>query len=92
MVKSAQSIERLPESLRNSNVIKMTVAEAKGLEFDDVFLLDFFNDSPTEWRVLNNYVAQLEEIEETQGCKKLPAGTPLMDVSQRFLCLPVCSN
>ena len=91
LVKSAQSIERLPEALRNSNVIKMTVAEAKGLEFDDVFLLDFFNDSPTGWRVLNNYVAQLEEIEETQGCKKLPAGTPLMDVSLHSPCMPVCS-
>ncbi len=80
LVRSAQSIDRLPEALRNSNVIKMTVAEAKGLEFDDVFLLDFFNDSPAEWRNLNNFVAELEEIEETQGSKKLPAGSPLVDV------------
>ncbi len=80
LVRSAQSIDRLPEALRNSNVIKMTVAEAKGLEFDDVFLLDFFNDSPAEWRNLNNFVADLEEIEETQGWKKLPAGSPLVDV------------
>lgn len=80
LVRSAQSIDRLPEALRNSNVIKMTVAEAKGLEFDDVFLLDFFNDSPAEWRNLNNFVADLGEIEETQGWKKLPAGSPLVDV------------
>ena len=80
LVRSAQSIDRLPEALRNSNVIKMTVAEAKGLEFDDVFLLDFFNDSPAEWRNLNNFVADLEEIEELQGWKKLPAGSPLVDV------------
>ncbi|DBB04235.1 TPA: hypothetical protein ACH3X1_013259 [Trebouxia sp. C0004] len=80
LVRSAQSIDRLPEALRNSNVIKMTVAEAKGLEFDDVFLLDFFNDSTAEWRNLNNFVADLAEIEETQGWKKLPAGSPLVDV------------
>lgn len=83
LVRSAQSIDRLPEALRNSNVIKMTVAEAKGLEFDDVFLLDFFNDSPAEWRNLNNFVADLEEIEETQGWKKLPAGSPLVDVRNK---------
>ena len=87
LVRSAQSIDRLPEALRNSNVIKMTVAEAKGLEFDDVFLLDFFNDSPAEWRNLNNFVADLEEIEEPQGWKKLPAGSPLADVRIKPFCV-----
>ncbi|KAL0040884.1 hypothetical protein WJX79_008605 [Trebouxia sp. C0005] len=80
LVRNAQSVDRLPEALRNSNVIKMTVAEAKGLEFDDVFLLDFFNDSPAEWRNLNNFVVDLEEIEEAQGWKKLPAASPLVNV------------
>lgn len=87
LVRSAQSIDRLPEALRNSNVIKMTVAEAKGLEFDDVFLLDFFNDSPAQWRNLNNFVADLEGIEETQGWKKLPAGSPLVDVTIKPFCI-----
>ena len=35
---------------------------------------------------LNNYVAHLEEVEETLGAKKLPAGTPLAQV------LTVCLN
>ncbi len=56
------------------------MAQAKGLEFDDVFLWDFFNGSPAEWRPLNNYVAHLEEVEETQGFKQLPAGSPLVAV------------
>ena len=79
--RSMDSLERLPQHLLDSNVIKTTVAQSKGLEFDDVFLWDFFNGSPAEWRPLNNYVAHLEEVEETQGHKKLPAGTPLISVS-----------
>ena len=92
LVRSAQSIDRLPEALRNSNVIKMTVAEAKGLEFDDVFLLDFFNDSPAEWRNLNNFVADLEDIEETQGWKKLPAGSPLVHVRSKPCCIACAAS
>ena len=68
----------------------MTVAQAKGLEFDDVFLWDFFNGSPAEWRPLYNYVAHLAEVEETQGARKLPAGTPLVDVS--FTAYSLCSS
>ncbi|KAL0051259.1 hypothetical protein WJX82_004398 [Trebouxia sp. C0006] len=78
--RTADSLDSLPQHLLDSNVIKMTVAQAKGLEFDDVFLWDFFNGSPAEWRPLNNYVAHLAEVEETQGPRKLPAGTPLVDV------------
>ncbi|DBA81851.1 TPA: hypothetical protein ACH3X1_007570 [Trebouxia sp. C0004] len=78
--RTADSLDRLPQHLLDSSVIKMTVAQAKGLEFDDVFLWDFFNGSPADWRPLNNYVAHLAEVEETQGARKLPAGTPLVDV------------
>ena len=66
----------------------MTMAQAKGLEFDDVFLWDFSNASPAEWRPLNSYVAHPEEVEEAQGHKKLPAGTPLVDVSVDSSCVP----
>ena len=37
----------------------LTVLEAKGLEFDDVFLIDFFKESPAtfdEWRAINSYL------------------------------------
>ena len=59
----------------------MTVAQAKGLEFDDVFLWDFFNESPADWRPLNNFTIQLNKIAEEQGVRELPAGTPLVEVS-----------
>ena len=78
--RSAESLKDLPPHLRESNVLQMTVAQSKGLEFDDVFLWDFFNGSQAEWRPLNNYVAHLQEVEETDGHKKLPAGTPLVEV------------
>lgn len=45
----------------------MTVAEAKGLEFDAVFLWDFFDCSPADWLPLNNYTLELEDIEEREG-------------------------
>lgn len=40
----------------------------QGLEFDDVFLLDFFADSPAtaEWRVLLSYLEELS-VEETDS-------------------------
>ena len=78
--RSAESLKDLPPHLRESNVLQMTVAQSKGLEFDDVFLWDFFNGSQAEWRPLNNYVAHLQEVQETHGHRKLPAGTPLAEV------------
>ena len=79
--RSYESLKDLPPHLKNSNVLQMTVAQSKGLEFDDVFLWDFFNGSKADWRPLNNYIAHLEEVEETQGHRKLPAGTPLAQVA-----------
>eukprot|EP00887_Chlorella_sp_A99_P003743 scaffold7.g3743.t1 len=44
----------VPHFLRKVDAIVMTVPQAKGLEFNDVFILDFFAHSPAkeEWRVL----------------------------------------
>jgi hypothetical protein len=36
----------LQPEIRSSNALIMTVPQAKGLEFDDVFLVDFFANSP----------------------------------------------
>lgn len=79
--RSKESLDSLPQHLRDSNVIRMTVAQSKGLEFDDVFLWDFFNGSPADWRPLNNFTNMLEEVERTEGAKRLPAGTPLVEVN-----------
>ena len=38
-----------------ANALVLTIFEAKGLEFDDVFIFDFFEDSPADertWRVV----------------------------------------
>lgn len=77
----------MPQHLRDSNVIRMTVAQSKGLEFDDVFLWDFFSGSPADWRPLNNFTNMLEEVERTEGARKLPAGSPLVEVSFPFHCI-----
>ncbi|KAK9827525.1 hypothetical protein WJX74_008224 [Apatococcus lobatus] len=52
--------DNLPAALQQSRALVMTVPQAKGLEFDDVFLLDFFADSPAnaEWRVLLHYLEE----------------------------------
>jgi hypothetical protein len=55
LVRSTEAAARLPLALRASGALVMTVPQAKGLEFDDVFLVDFFADSAAtsgEWRVL----------------------------------------
>lgn len=43
----------------------MTVSQSKGLEFDDVFLVDFFHDSPAdeEWRLLSTFLDDLQKDE-----------------------------
>ena len=87
--RSYESLKELPAHLKDSNVLQMTVAQSKGLEFDDVFLWDFFNGSKAEWRPLNNYLAHLEEVQETCGHKKLPAGTPLAEVTLLHSAEPV---
>lgn len=36
LVRSMAAVDQLPEEIRDSNAIIMTVPQAKGLEFDDV--------------------------------------------------------
>ena len=83
--RSQESLDKLPQHLKRSNVIRMTVAQAKGLEFDDVFIWDFFDGSSAEWRHLINFVDHLKEVQDTQGSKSLPAKTSLFEVSLRIM-------
>ena len=39
LVRTQDSVHELPDELKESNAIIMTVPQAKGLEFDDVFLV-----------------------------------------------------
>jgi hypothetical protein len=48
----------------------LTVREAKGLEFNDVLLYNFFGDSPlsvTDWRTLGAYLQKQIHIWENEG-------------------------
>lgn len=62
LVRNMDSIRALPWELQESRAIIMTVSQSKGLEFDDVFLVDFFHDSPaeSEWRVLTSFIEEIE--------------------------------
>ena len=46
----------------------MTVLESKGLEFDDVFLVNFFSDSKAEqeWRIVLSYLTASKEKVEAE--------------------------
>ena len=53
LVRNQAAKERLPAEF--ASALKLTIFEAKGLEFDDVFVVDFFEDSPADertWRVV----------------------------------------
>jgi hypothetical protein len=58
IVRSEESKQKLPLALRHGLV--MTPLEAKGLEFEDVFVCNFFNDSPesANWDALQEFLAQ----------------------------------
>ncbi|NXN99379.1 TRNK1 protein, partial [Rhinopomastus cyanomelas] len=52
--------EKLPEELNLALVL--TIYEAKGLEFDDVLLYNFFTDSEAskEWKIISSYTTELD--------------------------------
>ncbi|KAJ4463101.1 putative lupus brain antigen [Paratrimastix pyriformis] len=61
LVRTAQAREALPPMLRHA--LCMTTFEAKGLEFDDVLLYNFFADSPAspeEWQAAMVYAGVAE--------------------------------
>lgn len=56
LVRSQAAKETLPEEFDGALVL--TIFESKGLEFDDVFIYNFFADSPADektWRVLTGW-------------------------------------
>ncbi|XP_022794976.1 TPR and ankyrin repeat-containing protein 1-like [Stylophora pistillata] len=59
LVASNEARESLPEEL--SHALVLTIYEAKGLEFDDVLVYNFFKDSQAcaEWRVVTQYLLEV---------------------------------
>lgn len=65
LVRSQAAKETLPEEFDGALVL--TIFEAKGLEFDDVFIYNFFTDSPADekaWRVLTGWWEQQHATED----------------------------
>uniref|UniRef100_A0A6J0UIH0 TPR and ankyrin repeat-containing protein 1 isoform X1 n=1 Tax=Pogona vitticeps TaxID=103695 RepID=A0A6J0UIH0_9SAUR len=58
--------EKIPEEL--SLALVLTIYEAKGLEFDDVLLYNFFTDSEAykEWKIISSFPLSCSLVEETE--------------------------
>ncbi|KOO22984.1 lupus brain antigen 1-like protein [Chrysochromulina tobinii] len=66
LVRDQAAKERLPAELQSA--LTLTIFEAKGLEFDDVFLFNFFADSPADdrtWRVITSSWARSRDESPT---------------------------
>lgn len=52
IIKNEKSKEKIPKEFKKANIL--TVHEAKGLEFNDVFLFNFFTDSDSGsfWEIM----------------------------------------
>ncbi|XP_053215483.1 TPR and ankyrin repeat-containing protein 1 [Podarcis raffonei] len=77
--------EKIPEEL--SLALVLTIYEAKGLEFDDVLLYNFFTDSEAykEWKIISSFKPPSPLPEET----KMVIETPLEKFADAQRKLPV---
>ncbi|PFX33387.1 TPR and ankyrin repeat-containing protein 1 [Stylophora pistillata] len=75
LVASNEARETLPEEL--SHGLVMTIYEAKGLEFDDVLIYNFFKDSQAtkEWRVVASFMRD-------EGFTNLSSSTGLAEITE----------
>ncbi|NXU87811.1 TRNK1 protein, partial [Xiphorhynchus elegans] len=77
LVANETAKEKIPEEL--SLALVLTIYEAKGLEFDDVLLYNFFTDSEAskEWKIISSYTPDLD----VQGGSNLLIEVPLEDAT-----------
>jgi ATP-dependent exoDNAse (exonuclease V) beta subunit len=68
LVRDDEARQLVPASLAESAIV-LTIFEAKGLEFNDVLLWNFFSDSPAdkEWRCLVDYWDNLSAESQSEG-------------------------
>lgn len=57
-MRTAADKEKLPTAIKSSNALIMEVISSKGLEFEDVLLVDVVSSMPDgkDWRVLLSYL------------------------------------
>eukprot|EP00929_Paragymnodinium_shiwhaense_P085414 TRINITY_DN4581_c0_g1_i1.p1 TRINITY_DN4581_c0_g1~~TRINITY_DN4581_c0_g1_i1.p1 ORF type:complete len:2414 (+),score=560.66 TRINITY_DN4581_c0_g1_i1:50-7291(+) len=54
LVRNEDAVKRLPKDLQGALVL--TIEQSKGLEFDDVIMVNFFKDSPyKDWQVMKSF-------------------------------------
>ncbi|XP_040289344.1 TPR and ankyrin repeat-containing protein 1 isoform X2 [Bufo bufo] len=72
LVVNENAKENIPEEL--SLALVLTIYEAKGLEFDDVLLYNFFTDSEAskEWRIISSFNPAPEKNQENQPLVEVP--------------------
>ncbi|KFQ17189.1 TPR and ankyrin repeat-containing protein 1, partial [Merops nubicus] len=77
LVANETAKEKIPEEL--SLALVLTIYEAKGLEFDDVLLYNFFTDSEAskEWKIISSYTPN----SDVQVGSKVLIEVPLEDVT-----------
>jgi len=66
LVRTQAAKDKLPSFF--DGCLAMTILEAKGLEFDDVFLWNFLTDSKAkqEWRLVLSYLIDMDETESAR--------------------------
>ncbi|XP_064596809.1 TPR and ankyrin repeat-containing protein 1-like [Liolophura sinensis] len=76
--------EALPEELRLGVVL--TIFEAKGLEFDDILLYNFFKDSQAkkEWRVVTEFLHRLSG-DETENPSRTASSHGVMEIDTELM-------
>ncbi|KAM3929731.1 TPR and ankyrin repeat-containing protein 1 [Leptodactylus fuscus] len=72
LVVNENAKEKIPEEL--SLALVLTIYEAKGLEFDDVLLYNFFTDSEAskEWRIISSFNPVCVKNQENQPLIEVP--------------------
>ncbi|XP_039699307.1 TPR and ankyrin repeat-containing protein 1 isoform X2 [Pteropus medius] len=77
LVANEMAKEKIPEELKLALVL--TVYEAKGLEFDDVLLYNFFTDSEAykEWKIISSFTPSSSDCrEQNQPLIEVPLEKP----------------
>ena len=84
LVRSDEARRRMPREITDSAIV-LTVFEAKGLEFDDVLLWNFFSDGPAddEWRAVYDYHLKKTERDAASAASAAAVAHPAAAAAAR---------